>query len=141
MRLEELQNQMINAMKNGHKLRKEVISNLIASVKKEAIDKGMRDNITEELVDEVILKEKKILEEMIAGCPESRKDLKISYKTKLIIIEEFAPKLMETEEEISEYVRGLGLEITKANRGVIMKQLKGKANLQTANKVIEKLLN
>ena len=56
MTLEKLQEQMITAMKNGDKPRKTAISGYIAAVKKVAIDKGCRDNITEEMVNETLTK-------------------------------------------------------------------------------------
>ena len=46
MTLEILQKEMITAMKAGNKLRKEVISSLISTVKKTAIDEKCKDNIT-----------------------------------------------------------------------------------------------
>ena len=51
MTLEMLQKEMIAAMKNGDKFRKTAISGLIAQIKKAAIDKGCRDNISEEMVN------------------------------------------------------------------------------------------
>ena len=51
MTIKELQTEMIEAMKQGNKIKKDVISSCIASVKKAAIDKGCRDNIDEELVN------------------------------------------------------------------------------------------
>ena len=59
MTLETLQAAMIAAMKERNKARKDSISSLISAVKKAAIDKMCRDDISEELVNEVILKEKK----------------------------------------------------------------------------------
>jgi len=60
MTLETLQAAMIAAMKNKDKARKDTLSSLIGAVKKTAIDKMCKDNITDTLVDEVILKEKKL---------------------------------------------------------------------------------
>ena len=57
MTLQELQKDMIAAMKAQDKVRKNVISNLIAAVKKYGIDNGVRNDITEEMTDSVILKE------------------------------------------------------------------------------------
>ena len=60
MTLEQLQKEMIQAMKNGEKGRKQVLSSLVGAVKKAAIDKNCRNDITEELVNAVLLKEQKI---------------------------------------------------------------------------------
>ena len=55
MQLEQLQKDMIAAMKAKDKVRKESISSLVSAVKKVAIDEGVRDNIKVDLVDRVIL--------------------------------------------------------------------------------------
>lgn len=69
MQLETLQKDMIAAMKARDKARKDSISSLISAVKKVAIDEGCRDDIKEELVDRVILKELKTAKEQIDTCP------------------------------------------------------------------------
>ena len=65
MTLEKLQEQMITAMKNGDKPRKTAISGYIAAIKKVAIDKGCRDNITEEMANETLTKLKKQAKESL----------------------------------------------------------------------------
>ena len=57
MQIEQLQKEMIAAMKAKDKPRKDAISSLVSAVKKVAIDEGCRDDIKEELVNRVILKE------------------------------------------------------------------------------------
>ena len=91
MTLEVLQNEMIAAMKEHNKIRKDTISSLIGAVKKAAIDKMCKDNITEELVNEVLLKEKKTMQEMIDTCPMERVATLEEYYTKMNIINEFVP--------------------------------------------------
>ena len=56
MKFEQLQKDMIAAMKARDKERKEAISSLVSAAKKAAIDEGCRDDISEALVDRVILK-------------------------------------------------------------------------------------
>ena len=80
MKFEQLQKDMMTAMKARDKVRKDAISVLVSAAKKVAIDEGCRDNITEEIVDRVILKEVKSVKEQIDGCPESREDLKQEYQ-------------------------------------------------------------
>ena len=148
MTLEKLQIEMIYAMKSHDKARKEVISSLVSAVKKAAIDKKCKDNITEELVNEVILKEKKTVQEMIDSCPEERNELLELYKFNLSIINEFAPQLMTDEKEIEgmviELLRVAGVEMIKSNKGQIMKivmpEMKGKADMKIVNQVIGSLL-
>ena len=149
MTLKILQTEMIAALKAGDKERKDSISALVAAVKKTGIDKGCRDDIPETLVDEVILKEKKTIQEMIDTCPADRVDTKIAYEKRLAVIDEFAPKLIanvfEIEDMIYDICQDAGIAIDKANRPAIMKmvmpQLKGKVDMKIANSVISTLLS
>ena len=147
MTLDKLQSEMIQAMKNGDKFRKNVVSNLIGDVKKAAIDKKCKDNIVEELVDEVLLKCKKTAQEMIDTCPADRVETLAEYVKQFDIIDEFAPKLMTDEEEIRRAVLDIingEMALIKANRGKIMKTispvLKGKADMGVVSRVVGKML-
>ena len=71
---------------------------MISAVKKVAIDEGCRENITEEIVDRVILKEIKSVKEQLDGCPESRTDLLEEYQARYDIFQEYAPKMLSAEE-------------------------------------------
>ncbi len=143
MTIEQLQKDMIAAMKSGEKVKKNVISSLIAAVKKYAIDNGTRDNITEEITDMVILKELKSAKEQLDTCPAEREDLIAEYTTNYEIIKEYAPAQMGEEE-----IKALLLEkyadvIATKNKGMIMKtvmaELKGKADGKVINKVVADL--
>ena len=135
MTLETLQKEMIAAMKAKNKVRKDTISSIVSAVKKAAIDNKCKDNITEELVNTVILKEQKTMQEMIDTCPADRTDLQPEYKEKMTIITEFAPKLLTDPDEIKTFIEETGIELVKANRGQIMKALKGKADMKIENGV------
>lgn len=140
MTLEKLNAEMITAMKNKDKVRKDVISSIIQAVKKFGIDNMCKDNISEEQIDAIILKEKKTMQEMIDTCPATRPELTAEYAVKMAIIDQFAPTLMENEAEIEDYVIRLGIELTKANRGKIMAALKGNADMKIANQIVGKML-
>ena len=140
MTLEILQAEMISAMKNKNKIRKDTISSMIDAVKKATITKEGRIEITEELVNKVILKEKKTMQEMIDTCPASRVETLQEYEEKLTIINEFAPQLITDVQEIENFIHSLGIELTKANRGNIMKELKGKVDMAAANKILGGML-
>ena len=135
MTLETLQKEMIAAMKAKNKVRKDTISSIVSAVKKAAIDNKCKDNITEELVNTVILKEQKTMQEMIDTCPADRTDLLTEYKEKLTIIAEFAPKLLTDPDEIQTFIEETGIELIKANRGQIMKALKGKDDMKIGSGV------
>ena len=149
MKLETLQKEMISAMKNKDRLRKDTISSLIGAVKKAAIDaKCDRDNIPENIVDSVLLKEQKSMQEMIDTCPADRIDTLNEYQTKMEIIKEFAPQLLSKEEDIEAIILQIAntalIELSKANKGVVMKtimpRLKGKVDMKVAQRVLNSLM-
>ena len=143
MQMEQLQKDMIAAMKAKDKPRKEPISSLVSAVKKAAIDAGCRDDIKEDMVDQVILKELKTVKEQIDTCPAEREDLKAEYQFRYDVIQEYAPSLM-SEEEIRNFIMEKFADIVaQKNKGMIMKnvmpELKGKADGKLINQVVAKL--
>lgn len=140
MKIEILHEQMVAAMKVKNKIRKAALSSAIDAINKATITATGRVPITEELVDTVLLKEVKTLKEMIDTCPADRKDLLNEYEQRLETIKEFAPQLITDKSGIENLVESLGIELTKANRGVIMKELKGKVDMKLANEVLGGLL-
>jgi uncharacterized protein YqeY len=148
MTLENLQKEMIQAMKNKDTIRKNVLSSAVSAVKNAAIAKQCRDNIDESLVNEVLLKEKKTLLEQIETCPADRTEKRAEYEEKLAILEEYCPKLLDNPVEIEDIVRKLcgecHAELSKNNRGAVMKivmpYFKGKADMKVVNQVIGGLL-
>mgnify|MGYP005610148573 FL=1 len=145
MKLEILQKDMIAAMKAKDKFRKDCISSLVSATKKVAIDEGCREDVPEELVDPVILKELKSVQEMIDTCPSDRVELKEEYENRFKVIEEYAPKLL-SEEEVTNIITSKFSEIIATkNKGLIMKsvmpELKGKADGKVINQVVANLCN
>lgn len=144
MTLEILNREMITAMKEHNKIRKETISALISAIKKAAIDEKCKDNITEELVNKVILKEKKTMQEMIDTCPADRVETLEEYKTRMAIIEEFAPQMM-SEDEVRQAVYNIiaSVDVFQTGKGALMKavmpKLKGKADGKLINKVVTEI--
>lgn len=143
MTIKELQSAMIVAMKSGEKERKSVISNLIAAVKKVAIDEGCREDIPDSMVESVILKELKSANEQIDTCPADRTELLEGYKSKVKIITEFAPKQLGADEIKAIISEKFADVIATGNKGMIMKsvmgELKGKADGKLINQVVAEL--
>lgn len=143
MQMEELQKDMIAAMKARDKVRKEAISSLVSAVKKIAIDEGCREDIPEEVVDRAILKELKLVKEQLDTCPEERTELRAGYRATFEIIQEYAPSMM-SEEEIKSFINDNFAEaVATKNKGLIMKnvmaELKGKADGKLINQVVGEL--
>lgn len=143
MQMEQLQKDMIAAMKAKDKQRKEAISSLVSAAKKVAIDEGCRDDIKEDLVNKVILKELKTVKEQIDSCPAEREDLKTEYQLRYDIINEYAPSMLSAEEVEKILTEKFAEVIATKNKGQIMKsvmaELKGKADGKVINQVVAKL--
>ena len=143
MQLETLQKDMIAAMKNHDKARKDAISSVIQAVKFVAINEGHRDDIQEDLVDRVILKELKSVKEQIDTCPAERTDLKDEYQFRYDVISEYAPKLMGADEIKAVITEKFADLVASKNKGQMMKavmcELKGKADGKVINEVVTKL--
>ena len=144
MMLERLNKEMVAALKSGDKFRKTTISTLIAQIKKTAIDKGVRDNITEDIVDSELQKAKKQIEDSISMCPPSRADLLEEYNRQKEIIMEFVPSLIEDENEIRNIILECGFEVNKQNQGMIMKTIKtnyaGKIDMKVVSSVLKEMM-
>ena len=144
MTLEILQKEMIAAMKSHDKLRKETISSIISAVKKMAIDEKCKENITEELVNRVLMKEKKTMQEMIDTCPVDRIETLKEYKERMKIINEFVPKMMSEDEVRESVLHIINDESVEMSKGAIMKAvmpiLKGKADGKLINKVVSEII-
>ena len=146
MTLEQLQNDMKQAMKDKDVITRDVLRSVIGAVKKAAIDE--RCDTTEELIDRVLLKEKKTLQEQIDTCPADRPILLEEYKNKMTVLDKYCPKLLDNPEEIKDIIvkelAAAGLEPVKANKGAVMKllmpQFKGKVDMKIVNQVIGELL-
>ena len=143
MNIEILRKDMVIAMKEKNKPRKEAISSLISAIKKVAIDEGCREEIPEDLADRVILKELKTVKEQLDTCPAERTDLKEEYQFRYDVIQEYAPSLMSAE-EVKKIVEEKFAEVVATkNKGQIMKvvmpELKGKADGKVINQVVAEL--
>lgn len=130
-------------MKAHDKQRKDAISSLISAIKKVAIDEGHREDIKEDLVDRVILKELKTVKEQIDSCPADRTDLKEEYQLRFDVINEYAPSLMSAEEVKAFIEEKFADVVASKNKGMIMKnvmpELKGKADGKVINEVVGEL--
>lgn len=146
-KIDEVRSAMMAAMKAKDKERKEALSALLSALKNKAIDK--RADLTEEEEGQVILKEIKQLKETMELTPEDRTDILAECQSRLAVLEEYVPKMMDTEEikaVVSEVLSTLGLEApTAKDKGKIMKELmpkvKGKADGKLVNEIVASFLS
>ena len=144
MKLKELQDAMIVAMKAKDKFRKDAIASLVSAVKKAGIDAGCRENIPDEMANQAILKEMKAVKEQIDTCPADRIELLEEYKKRYEIMNEFAPKLLSAEEVKDILTTKFADLIATKDKGQIMKavmaELKGKADGKVISQTVAELL-
>ena len=148
MTLETLELDMKLAWKAGDMAKKSALVNMIDAVKKAAMTPKGRVEITEQLVDETLQKYQKTVQEQYDTCPATPEYMlrRLSYANELTIVKDYAPQLMTGYENIKNVVLVAcnGIELTKANKGQIMKQvapiLKGKADMSVVNQVVNDLL-
>lgn len=147
MTLNELQAVKAKAMKEKNAVLRDVMSSMIDSIQKASITPKGRIEITEQLVDEVLIKYQKTIQEMIDTCPANRTDLMEKYTAEMAIVKMYAPQLLTDENEIRALVLdALNNEyaLEKKNRGQIMKivtpVLKGRADMKIASQVIAEML-
>ena len=146
-KIEEVRSAMMAAMKAKDKERKDALSALLTALKNKAIDK--RADLTEEEETQVILKEIKQLKETIEMTPADRTDILAECNSRLAVLEEYAPKMMDEEEikaVVSEVLASLGLDApTAKEKGKIMKELmpkvKGKADGKLVSEVVASFLS
>ena len=141
-KIDEIRAEMVKAMKNKDKDRKETLSMLLAALKNKAIDK--RADLTPEEEFEVVKKEIKQTKETMDLAPADRTDIIDQCKARLAVLSEFAPEEMSEDAiraVIREVIAGLGIENpTGKDKGKIMKELmpkvKGKADGSLVNKLV-----
>ena len=148
MTYETLHKAMTEALKACRKDEKNALAGFIAQIQKTAIDKGCRDNITEDLVNAELLKIKKSIQEQIDTCPVTRTDLMDKYCYEMAVVDKYAPVMISDEDVIrSCIVEIVGSEtVDKKQRGMVMKVIKGEVangvfyDMAAVNKVIGEML-
>ncbi len=145
-KMEEVRSQMMQAMKNGDKPRKECLSLLLSALKAKYIDK--RADLTEEEENEVVAREMKQLRETLESLPAGREELAEECRFRLEVLAEFAPKAM-SEEEVRAALQSVMAELNMdspapKDKGRIMKALmplvKGKADGGMVNRLVGEVL-
>ncbi len=144
--IDQVRAEMVTAMKNKDKERKDSLSMLLSALKNKAIDK--REDLTEAEEFEVVNKEIKQTKETMETSPADRADIIEQCKSRLAVYQEFAPAQMSEDEikaVVQEVLSGLGIENpTGKDKGKVMKELmpkvKGRADGGLVNKIVGELL-
>ena len=140
--IDVIRKEMMTAMKNKDKERKESLSMLLSALKNAQIDK--REDLTEAEENTIIAKEIKQTKETMDPCPADSTDIIDECTARLAVLEEFAPEQMSEEQieaEINAVLAELGIDApTMKDKGKVMKNLmprvKGKADGKLVNQLV-----
>lgn len=141
-----IRGEMVAAMKDKNKERKEVLSLLLSALKQYEIDN--RVEISDEEAGQVVLKQIKQLKETLEMTPAGRQDIIEECNFSISVLSEYAPSMMN-EEEITDVIKSvlaqLNIEVpTAKDKGAIMKVLmplvKGKADGKLVNEILGKMM-
>lgn len=146
-KIDEVRAEMVTAMKNKDKERKDSLSMLLSALKNKAIDK--REDLTPDEENEVIKKEIRQTKETLETAPVDRTDIIGQCEKRLAVYKEFVPEDLSEDairEIIREVLAGLGIENpTAKDKGKVMKELmpkvKGKAEGSVVNKIVGEFLH
>lgn len=145
-KIDEVRAEMVTAMKNKDKERKDSLSMLLSALKNKAIDK--REDLTPDEENEVIKKEIRQTKETLETAPADRTDIIEQCEKRLAVYKEFVPEDL-SEDAIREIVKGVLFDLgiatpTAKDKGKIMKELmpkvKGKAEGSVVNKIVGEFL-
>jgi len=147
MLFEKINQDFKSAMKERNQIKLDAIRFLYSQIKKEAIDKGNRDDVPDELVIQVLKRRIKQGKDSIEKFTQAdRKDLVQNETDQLEYLSVYMPEMM-TKEEIEKIVKNKieELAITDPSKkgqlmGMLMKQLKGKADGTIVKQVVDALL-
>lgn len=141
---EQIKFDMIAAMKNKDKDRKNVLSYLLSQIKNVSIEK--RRELTDEEVNIVINKQIKQTQDVLSMIPKDRQDLINENEFTISVLKEYAPEMMDENairHELYVVCENLNLDvnsISKSDRGkimgVLMPRVKGKADGKLVNQIV-----
>ena len=124
---ERIKSDMNESLKNGNKARRTVLADIVAAIDKASIAGKTRVEITDALVNEVLTKYKKTVQEMIDTCPDVEKyaERKAGYIADMAVVNEYAPQLITDEMEIINLINNILFEneipVAMQNKSKIMK--------------------
>ena len=155
---ETIKADMTKALKDGDKERRLTLADIVATIDKASTSGKTRLEITDALVDEVLTKYKKTVQEMIDTCPDSADDpildakfkaRRAEYFNKLAITLEYAPKVVDDPFEVETLILNFACDnnitLTAANRGAIMKSImpflkQNKCDMKVAQDVLKRVI-
>jgi uncharacterized protein YqeY len=124
---EIIKNDMKESLRTGNKSRRTVLADMVAAIEKAAVAGRKRVEITDQLVDDVLLKYKKTTQEMIDTCPDTEQyaTRKAEYNYYMEVVNEYAPSVITDKLAIINLINQVlydnNIAVAAQNKGVIMK--------------------
>lgn len=139
---ERMRNDMNEALRQGNKLARETIGDMVAAVGKAAVAGKQKVDITDDLVDTVLTKYLKGVQEQIDTCPETEfyTERRAKYLAQKDIVMQYAPKIMNDPVEIKNtilyWMAQMGVD--KFDKKTFMPMCKqAKMDMKVVNEVVK----
>ena len=134
MTYEQVQKELIQAMKNKDTVRKSVLGDIKTTALNLAIDEKHKLNVTEENVAAAMKKYQKVCQAQIDTCPANRPDLMEAFQACMNCITEYLPKQL-TEEEINEILTTVQPKTMPEAMKIFALAYKGQVDMKLVNKL------
>ena len=134
MTFEQVQKELIQAMKNKDTVRKSVLGDIKTTALNIAIEEKHKENVTEENVLTAIKKYQKVCQAQIDTCPASRPDLMEAFQACMKCVNEYLPKQL-TEEEINEILVTVQPKTMPEAMKIFALAYKGQVDMKLVNKL------
>ena len=134
MTFEQVQKELIQAMKNKDTVRKSVLGDIKTTALNIAIEEKHKENVTEENVLTAIKKYQKVCQAQIDTCPASRPDLMEAFQACMKCVNEYLPKQL-TEEEINEILATVQPKTMPEAMKIFALAYKGQVDMKLVNKL------
>lgn len=134
MTFEQVQKELIQAMKNKDTVRKSVLGDIKTTALNLAIEEKHKENVTEDNVLAAIKKYQKVCQAQIDTCPASRPDLMEAFQACMKCVNEYLPKQL-TEEEINEILATVQPKTMPEAMKVFALAYKGQVDMKLVNKL------
>lgn len=140
MTYEQVQKELIQAMKNKDTVRKSVLGDIKTTALNIAIEEKHKENVTEDNVLTAMKKYQKACQQQIDTCPASRPDLMETFQACMNCITEYLPKQL-TEEDINDILIGINPKtLPEAMKIFTQGSFKGRTDMKLVNKLVKEYL-
>lgn len=140
MTYEQVQKELIQAMKNKDTVRKSVLGDIKTTALNIAIEEKHKENVTEDNVAAAMKKYKKVCQAQIDTCPANRPDLMEAFQACMKCVNEYLPKQL-SEEDINDILIGINPKtLPEAMKIFTQGSFKGQADMKLVNKLVKEYL-